>query len=78
MNKMGVTIYWGPAEKQEKHFEGATTTTLSAMKETFGDKVTVHDVATLRAMTRVSGNRFYDDVADKVEQVGSIMFWEGC
>lgn len=72
---MSVTIHWKPANKQEKHFSGGTSSSLRALKETFGDEIGAHDVPTLRAMAKAANDKFYDEVANTVEQIGAITFW---
>lgn len=73
---MSVSIHWRPIGDQNKHFSGGTSTSLDILKSTFGLMISENDVRTLRAMAKL--DPFYDEVADIVEQVGSIQVWGVC
>lgn len=72
---MSVTIFWRPCSERAKHFETGTSFSLEVLKGVFHGKITEKNILTLRAMAFSSKDKFYDEVADKVEQVGDLEFW---
>ncbi len=72
---MSVTIHWRPSTDKGKHFKTGVSRNLEVLKDAFGKEVGENDVHSLRVMAKASRDEFYDEVADIVEQVGSIEFW---
>ncbi len=72
---MSVTICWRPTSEIPKHFEGGTSSSLEVLKGVFHGKISEKHVDTLRAMAASARDEFYNEIADKVEQVGEIEFW---
>lgn len=72
---MSCSIHWRPASDTGKHFRNGTSTTLGNLHKTFGNTIRESDVPALRAMHNATGDRFYEEVADTIEQVGDIEVW---
>ena len=72
---MTVTINWRPVATNERHFREGTSSDLKALEATFGKRINLGDLNTLRAMAAASGNMFYTEVAEAVEQHECIEFW---
>lgn len=70
---MSVSIHWRPTSDQGKRFTGGTSTSLDVLSSTFGNNIDENDIRTLRGMAKLDS--FYGEVADIVEQVGSIQVW---
>lgn len=72
---MSVTIHWRPVSQKSKYFLGGTSTSFDVLKRVFGNIVTEQNVPTLRAMSVVANDGFYDEIADTIERVGEIEVW---
>lgn len=72
---MSATICWRPANDEGKSFSGGTSTSYGKLRDTFGNILMEKDVATLRAMARAADDKFYEEVADTIDNVGSIQIW---
>ncbi len=72
---MSATIHWRPESDEGKDFRGGTSTSFDKIRQTFGNVLTQADVPALRAMAIAADDKFYHEVADKIEQVGSIKIW---
>jgi hypothetical protein len=68
-------IHWRPVADKGRPFTEGTSDMLTVLKNQFGDTVGPQDVRVLRAMAHASGRKFYDEVADIVENVGEIEVW---
>lgn len=72
---MSVAVRWRPASDQGKRFSGGTSSQLEKVISAIGSTVTESDVDKLQAMHIATGEDFYDEIADTVEQVGAIVIW---
>ena len=73
---MSVTILWRPTAKNERHFSGGTSAELKALEETFGKRINLGDLETLRAMARAASvSTFYEEVIAAVEKHECIEIW---
>lgn len=72
---MSVTINWRPTNMNNKHFDGGTSSSLEVLKRTFGQTIEPANIPALRGMATATNDKFYDEVADVVEQVGEIEIW---
>ena len=72
---MSVRIHWRPATDKGKSFEHGTSTTLERLVRAFGHCLDETHVPKLRAMAIAAEDSFYNEVADIVEQVGTIEIW---
>lgn len=72
---MSVNIHWRPASDSGKSFDGGTSSSLKRLDEVFSGEIKEEDLEKLRAMAIAADDGFYNEVADIVEQVGSIKFW---
>ena len=72
---MSITICYRPISDKPKHFSGGTSDAYDVLKQTFGSQITENDINKLRAMSLASRNKFYDEVADVIENIGSIEFF---
>ena len=72
---MSATIHWRPASDEGKHFNGGTSLSFDKLKNIFGNTLTENDVPTLRAMATAADDEFYDEIANCIENVGSIQIW---
>lgn len=72
---MSITICWRPTSKNDKHFNGGTSSSFAVLEQTFGKTIGPEHLPALRGMARAASDAFYDEVADVVERVGEITIW---
>ena len=73
---MSVTINWRPAAKNERYFTGGTSADLDALDATFGKRIDLGGLNTLRAMMRIASNKdFYAAIIEAVEKHECIEVW---
>jgi hypothetical protein len=72
---MSVTIKWRPTSDRGKSFKGGTSSSFDKLKKACGTTLSEGDVSKLRAMAIATDDPFYDEIADKIEEVGSIEIW---
>ena len=72
---MSVTIHWRPTSDKGKSFDFGTSSELEALRQACGDRLDERDIVKLRAMSIATRSKFYDEIADIIEKVGSINVW---
>jgi len=72
---MSVVIHWRPVSDKGKAFSTGTSKELEVVKDIFGSQIESKDTDKLRAMAAVGSYDFYNELADLVEQVGTIEIW---
>jgi hypothetical protein len=65
---MSVRVCWRPIKDTGTAFRSGTSTSLSKLIEALGSHLGPSDVLALRAMSSVSGDGFYAEVANVIEQ----------
>lgn len=73
---MSLTIYYEPIDVKHRCFNYGTSDDFKLLRETFlSETITPDDLRTLNAMWKASGNKFFDEVATIVENIGAIKIW---
>ena len=76
---MSMTIYWEPVhEGFALKDTGATSDTMKRLEETFGSapiELNESQTFALRAMTKASGTKAYENLADIIDEHGAIRVW---
>jgi hypothetical protein len=74
---MSVSIYYRPVSDTGKRFNNGLSKELEKLKAMFGSDLELDESAIpiLRAMATAADSAFYDEVADKIEKIGSIKIW---
>jgi hypothetical protein len=72
---MSVTIFYQPTSKKYPNFHGGTSDDLRVIEKTFHGEISADNINALRALSSITQNPFWDEVADTVEKVGTIKVW---
>lgn len=73
---MSCRVKWQSVGDNGKNFKnGAQSKQLDILNKVFGSFISRNDAKTLRAMSRASDDKLYDEIADLVENIGDIKIW---
>lgn len=73
---MSITICYEPVNEKPLHFKTNVSAYYNVLEKTFPNfTITISDVPKLQAMSIAANTEFYNEVADIIEDIGSINFW---